>query len=107
MYNYHNGQINNPGLELVLILVRVVAFVALIFIAFGTGMVAGLPPVLSGSVAGLFAAGLLVKGSFLEVISYRCPHCGAETKTIRNFGSYLCSGCGATSTVTRDEIAKI
>lgn len=107
MYNYHNGQINSPGLELVLVLVRVIAFAALIFIALGTGMAAGLPPVVSGTVAGLFAAGLMLKGSFLEVISFRCPHCGATTKSIRNFGSYRCSNCGETSIVTRDEIAKL
>ncbi len=107
MYSYHTGEIKNPGLELMLVLVRVIGFVAIVLIAAGAGMVAGLPPVASGTIAGVFAAGLMISGSFLEVISFKCPNCGTVTKTMKNFGSYDCPVCGTESVITRDEITKL
>ncbi|GBF34066.1 hypothetical protein DCCM_3178 [Desulfocucumis palustris] len=107
MYSYHSGEIKNPGLELMLVLVRLIGFAALIFITAGAGIAAGLPHVVSGTVAGLFAVGLLVSGSFLEVISYKCPNCGTVTKSIKNYGSYQCPVCGTKSFITRDELTKL
>lgn len=107
MYSYHTGEIKNPGIELMLVLIRLLGFVTLVVIAAGVGVVAGLPPVASGTIAGVFAAGLMISGSFLEVIRFKCPNCGTVTKTIKNFGSYKCPVCGTESIITRDEITKL
>jgi predicted RNA-binding Zn-ribbon protein involved in translation (DUF1610 family) len=49
----------------------------------------------------------MISGSFLEVISFKCPSCGTVTKTMKNFGSYKCPVCGTESVITRDEITKL
>ena len=56
---YYPGEIKTPGLELMLVLVRVVYFAALVLITAGAGMVAGLPPVVSGTIGGFDALAYL------------------------------------------------
>ena len=107
MYSYHTGEIKNPGFELMLVLLRVIGFAAFVIIAAGIGVAAGLPPVAGGAIAGVLAAGLMISGSFLEVINFKCPGCGTVTKTMKNFGSYKCPVCSTESFITRDEITKL
>lgn len=93
MYNYNAGEIKNPGLELMLVLVRALIFLVVVFVAGSVGMAAGLPAFVGGIVGGLAVLCLFCCRPFFEVIDYKCPHCGYETRSLKNFGSFKCSNC--------------
>ncbi|OAT83590.1 hypothetical protein [Desulfotomaculum copahuensis] len=93
---YHPGEIKTPGLELMLILIRLIIFAAVVFIVSGVGMLAHIPPVITGTAAGIAAFALLLGGLY-EVVDFRCPHCGTVTRVIKNFGSFRCPACGQAS----------
>ncbi|WP_027718413.1 hypothetical protein [Desulfovirgula thermocuniculi] len=93
---YYPGEIRSPGLELMLILMRVAIIIGAFFLVAGVGLVLNIPVVISGTVAGLIAFTLFTGGLF-EVITYRCPSCGQAIRTIRGYGSYRCSRCGKES----------
>ncbi|MFZ5597291.1 MAG: hypothetical protein ACOY31_09810 [Bacillota bacterium] len=99
MYNYHAGEIKNPGLELVLILFRIAIIVFIVSVASGVGIAAGLPPFVGGIVGGLFTVIFFCGRPFFEVINYNCPHCGNQTRVIKNFGSFRCANCGKESVI--------
>ncbi|MDQ0286862.1 putative membrane-anchored protein [Desulfofundulus luciae] len=89
---YHPGEIKTPGLELLLVFLRLLYFTGTILLVAGIGVVLQAPAVVTGVMAGIAACILLSSGLF-EVITYRCPHCGNVTRTIKDFGSYRCSHC--------------
>lgn len=93
---YHPGEVKTPGLELMLVLIRLIVFAGVIFIVAGVGMLAHIPPVITGTAAGVGAFALLVGGLY-EVGDYRCPHCGFTTRVVKNFGSFRCPACGRPS----------
>lgn len=93
---YYPGEIRSPGLELMLILMRIAIIVGAFLLVAGVGMVLNVPVVISGTVAGLISFTLFASGLF-EVITFRCPSCGQTIRTIRDFGSYRCSNCGKES----------
>ncbi|MCL6476910.1 MAG: transposase [Peptococcaceae bacterium] len=99
MYNYHPGEVNNPGFELMLHLVRVLILVALIIVTGGVGVAAGLPAFVSGTLAGVVVLLVFLYRPFFEVINYSCPHCGNTKRVIKSFGSYHCSNCGGDSKI--------
>ncbi|MFZ5634302.1 MAG: hypothetical protein ACOY40_15795 [Bacillota bacterium] len=99
MYNYHPGEVNNPGFELMLFMVRAFIIAFLIIVAGGVGVAAGLPAFVSGTLAGLFVVFFFVSRPFFEVINYSCPHCGNTRRVIKGFGSYHCSNCGGDSKI--------
>lgn len=99
MYNYHPGEVNNPGFELMLHLLRVLIVVFLFIVTGGVGVAAGLPPFASGILAGIVVLLFFLWRPFFEVINYSCPHCGNQTRVIKNFGSYRCSNCGGDSRI--------
>lgn len=99
MYTYHNGEIKNPGLELMLVLIRSVFFLLIVFVAGAAGVAAGLPAFVGGLAGGVAILCLFCCRPFIEVIDYKCPHCGNEIRTIKNFGAYRCSNCGQESRI--------
>ncbi|MFZ5590722.1 MAG: zinc finger domain-containing protein [Bacillota bacterium] len=103
---YYPGEIKTPGLELMLVLVRVIYFVALVLTTAGAGMVAGLPPVVSGTIGGLFGFFLLACGHLFEVVNVTCPHCGHRTRSLRDYGSFLCPNCQQVSIVKEGKANK-
>jgi len=96
---YYNGELRSPGLELMLILVRILAILAVLIIGAGAGMVAGLPPIVSGVLSGIFTFYFFIRGPLFEVINYKCPGCGNSIRTLSEFGSYNCSNCGTSSVI--------
>ncbi|MBE3586998.1 MAG: hypothetical protein IMW93_00305 [Thermoanaerobacteraceae bacterium] len=96
---YHPGEIKTPGLELLLVLLRLFIFAGTLFLVAGIGIIVHSPAVVTGVVAGIAAFTLLVSGIF-EVVNYRCPHCGYTTRTIKGFGSYRCPRCQQSSYIT-------
>ncbi|MFZ5644296.1 MAG: hypothetical protein ACOY46_11965 [Bacillota bacterium] len=99
MYHYHNGEVKNEGLELMLVLIRTLIFAAVVIVAGSAGYAAGLPAFVGGIVGGVAVLSLFCCRPFLEVINYKCPNCSNEIRTIKNFGSYRCSNCGQESKV--------
>lgn len=99
MYNYHTGEVKNPGLELTLDILRALFFLIIVFVAGAVGVAAGLPAFVGGLAGGIAILCLFCCRPFLEVVNYKCPHCGNETRTIKNFGAYRCSNCGQESRV--------
>ncbi|NHM25909.1 transposase [Desulfofundulus sp. TPOSR] len=93
---YHPGEIKTPGLELLLVFLRLLYFVGAMLLVAGIGVILQAPAVVTGVVAGITAYILLSSGLF-EVITYRCSHCGNVKRTIKDFGSYRCSNCGQES----------
>ncbi|MGB9803279.1 hypothetical protein [Desulfofundulus sp.] len=93
---YHPGEIKTPGLELLLVFLRLLYFVAAMLLVAGTGTVLRIPAAVTGVIAGVAAYILLSSGLF-EVTTHRCPYCGNVTRTIKDFGSYRCSNCGQES----------
>lgn len=93
---YYPGEIRTPGLELILILLRVVYFAGMLFLIAGLGVALQAPAVITGVVAGI-AAWMLLSSGLFEVTTYRCPNCGHIKRTVKNFGSYRCSSCGQES----------
>jgi len=94
VYHYHPGEIKNPGLEMMLVLVRALIFVCIVIVAGAVGLAAGLPAFVGGTAGGLFIFALFCSRPFLEVTDYKCPDCGNKTRVIKNFGAYRCSNCG-------------
>lgn len=99
MYNYHTGEVKNPGFELMLVLIRSIIFVFVVITAGAAGTAAGLPAFAGGLAGGFAILALFCCRPFLEVIDYKCPHCGYKTRSIKNFGSYSCSNCGQESRI--------
>lgn len=99
MYSYHSGEIKNPGLELMLVLLRALIFAFVMVVAVGAGSAAGLPAFVGGTLAGVFILVFFGFRPFFEVVNYTCPHCGDRIRTIKNYGSYRCSNCGGESRI--------
>lgn len=99
MYHYHNGEVKNDGLELMLVLIRLLIFVFVVITAGAAGAAAGLPAFVGGIAGGAAVLAMFCCRPFLEVIEYKCPHCGNKIRTIKDFGSYQCSNCGEQSRI--------
>ncbi len=94
MYHYHNGEVKNPGLEMMLVLVRVLIFVFVVIVSGAIGFAAGLPAFVGGTAGALVIFAIFSCRPFMEVMDYTCPGCGNKTRVIKNFGAYKCSNCG-------------
>lgn len=99
MYQYHSGEVRNPGFESMLILVRVFIFLFVVVVAGAAGTAAGLPAFAGGTLGALAVLAFFVCRPFFEVVNYTCPHCGNQVRTIKNFGAYRCSSCGGESRI--------
>ncbi len=106
MNQYHAGEIKSPGLEWMFFLLQILAYLILGFAVAGACIVAGLPFVASGTIAGLIVVGLFIGHSFFETISYTCPGCNTQIKSVRNFGHYQCPVCGLENRILEDKIKK-
>ncbi|MHB8158769.1 MAG: hypothetical protein ACYDEQ_15520, partial [Desulfocucumaceae bacterium] len=99
VYNYHSGEIKNPGLELMLILIRILIFAIVVVATGAVGVAAGLPAFVGGIAGGLVIFALFATRPFFEVINYSCPNCGNQARVVKNFGAYRCSNCSHESRI--------
>lgn len=99
----HPGEVKTTGFELMLILVRILIFAGIVVLISEIGLVFRLPPGVAGGLAGLAGFGLLMWLPLFEISPAACPHCGAATRAVENFGTYQCAACGRRFTVQKKQ----
>lgn len=97
----HPGEVKTTGFELMLMLVRVLIFAGVVVLISGLALLLQLPAGIAGGLAGLVGFGLLMGLPLFEPDVFACPHCGAKTRAVENFGTYRCSTCAQEFTIQK------
>lgn len=95
------GEVKTTGLELMLILIRVLIFSAIVVLVSAIGLLLRLPPGVAGGLAGAAGFAILVWLPLFEVTVVECPHCKAHSRAVENLGTYRCPSCAQYFTVEK------
>ncbi|WP_066636726.1 hypothetical protein [Desulfolucanica intricata] len=90
----HTGEVGTRGFRCALSVMRVLVVAGIVLVCAGVGLLLALPVAITGLIAGIAVAALLVSGKPLfEEVTVKCPSCSKDIVTIKDFGSYQCSNC--------------
>ncbi|MCL6634585.1 MAG: hypothetical protein K6T29_02295 [Peptococcaceae bacterium] len=87
--------------------VGMLAIAGVILLGGGLGFLLGLPYAVTGLLAGVIAAWVILTGSFAGTLNVKCPECGNRDKVVGTVGSYQCSSCGRVVTIPGREPQEI